>query len=60
MLAPAMRKKAIERAKTIQLNPTPDVSEIQGISDKLRQLLAPDDPFWPRWTYFAERFGVDL
>lgn len=53
-------EKAIETAKTIQLDPTPDVSEIREVSDKLRQLLASDDPFWPRWTYFAERFGVDL
>jgi len=53
-------EKAIERAKTIQLAPTPDVSEIQEVSDRLRQLLASDDPFWPRWTYFAERFGVVL
>ncbi len=53
-------EKAIETAKTIQLNPTSDASKVQEISDKLRQLLAPDDPFWPRWTYFAERFGVDL
>ena len=53
-------EKAIETAKTIQLTPTPDASKVQEISDKLRQLLSPDDPFWPRWTYFAEQFGVDL
>ena len=53
-------EKAIEAAKAIQLNPTPDFSEIREASDMLRHLLAPDDPFWPRWTFFAERFGVDL
>lgn len=48
---------AIESAKSIQLSQTPDASAIQEISRDLRRLLAPDDPFWPRWTFFAEQFG---
>ena len=53
-------EKVIEEAKTIQLSPDPDVSAVRRVSDELRRLLAPDDPFWPRWTFFAERFGIDL
>lgn len=53
-------EKTIEKAKAVQLNPEPDVSAIRRISNELRRLLSPDDPFWPRWTFFAERFGVDL
>lgn len=53
-------EQAIEEAKAVQLDRTPDVAVIQAVSDDLRSLLAPDDPFWPRWIYFAERFGVNL
>lgn len=53
-------ERAIEQAKALQLCQDPDFDEIQKLSDDLRRLLATDDPFWPRWTYFAEGFGVNL
>ena len=53
-------ERAIERAKAVQLTQNPDISEVETISDNLRHLLPPDDPFWPRWVFFAEQFGIDL
>ena len=53
-------EKAIERAKIVQLSQEPDVDAIHKVSDDLLRLLAPDDPFWPRWIFFAERFGVNI
>ena len=53
-------ERVIEQAKTVQLCKNPDIDEIQRLSNDLRRLLAPDDPFWPRWTFFAERFAVEI
>ena len=53
-------ERAIERAKAVQLTQNPDISEVETISDNLRHLLPPDDPFWPRWVFFAEQFGIAL
>ena len=53
-------EREIEAAKALQLSQNPDVVQIRKVSDNLRHLLAPDDPFWPRWIFFAERFGVVL
>ena len=53
-------EQAIERAKAVQLTQNPDISVVETISADLRHLLAPDDPFWPRWIFFAEQFGIDL
>ena len=53
-------EKAIEKAKEVQLTQNPDISVVETISDDLRHLLPPDDPFWPRWVFFAEQFGIDL
>ena len=53
-------EKAIEKAKEVQLTQNPDVSTVKMISDDLCRLLPPDDPFWPRWVFFAEQFGIDL
>ena len=51
-------EKAIEEAKALQLQPQPQKQEIQSVHDKLQQLLAPDDDFWPRWRYFATKHSV--
>lgn len=53
-------EKVIERAKAVQMSPEPNVDLIRVVSDDLRQVLGPDDPFWPRWSFFAERFGVHI
>ena len=30
------------------------------VSARLAQYLPAIDPIWPRWTFFAEKNGVDL
>jgi hypothetical protein len=51
---------AIENAKALQLLANPSVEEIRQVSGRLVKYLAQDDKFWPRWIYFAEKFGVQL
>ena len=48
---------AIEAAKKLQMQKDPPVVEVERVDAALRRCLAPDDPFWPRWVYFAERVG---
>lgn len=51
---------AIEAAKTLQLRDSIEHSEVDEVTDRLRQYLAQDDRFWPRWIAFAERYGVKV
>jgi AAA domain, putative AbiEii toxin, Type IV TA system/AAA domain len=51
-------EEVIERAKSLQLKREPPSEEVQKVSEDLVKVLAPDDQFWPRWTYFAEKHGV--
>ena len=53
-------ERAIERAKELQLSRKPDRSEVEEVSLRLIDALPDDDPFWRRWTYFAEQAGVEL
>ena len=53
-------EKAIEAAKDLQIGDEVEPTKVQKISDELMIVLAPDDPFWPRWITFAERYGVKL
>lgn len=53
-------ERAIEMAKRIQLADVQDPSEILRVTEELRRCLAPDDAFWPRWAYFAEKVGGDI
>jgi hypothetical protein len=50
----------ITRAKNIQLEDIPNKGQIQDIHQKLVNELAEDDPFWPRWIYFAENHGIKV
>jgi hypothetical protein len=49
---------AIEAAKALQLQDRPDPVDVRSVSEDLVKYLAPDDEFWPRWKYFAEKHGV--
>lgn len=49
---------AIEAAKALQLQDKPDPVCVNRVSEDLVKYLAPDDEFWPRWKYFAEKHGV--
>lgn len=51
---------AIEDAKELQRKRTPSKEEVQEVSNRLLNVLAQDDDFWPRWTYFAEQRGASL
>lgn len=53
-------EEAIEEAKQLQLTTEPRPEDVKRVSDKLMKVLAQDDEFWPRWTYFAEQRGVHL
>jgi len=52
---------AIEDAKALQMRDTAVTKEeVQEVSERLQEYLPDGDKFWPRWTFFAERYGVEL
>jgi hypothetical protein len=53
-------ERAIEDAKALQQQDSPEVAAVAEVSARLRQYLADDDKFWPRWLFFADRHGVTL
>ncbi len=53
-------ENAINEAKRVQLQDEPDDAAIQAIHEKLLLSLSQNDPFWPRWVYFAEQHGVKI
>jgi AAA domain, putative AbiEii toxin, Type IV TA system len=54
-------ERAIKDAKTLQDLDKDEVDPeaVQAVHDRLVKYLAPDDTFWPRWTFFAEQHGVE-
>jgi hypothetical protein len=54
------REAAIHEAIRLQQKQNPNKSEVEAVTQRLRSFLAPEDPFWVRWVFFAERFGVSL
>jgi AAA domain, putative AbiEii toxin, Type IV TA system len=53
-------EQALVDAKQLQMAEHPDPQKIKEVSARLAQYLPAIDPIWPRWTFFAERNGVDL
>lgn len=53
-------EQVIREAKDLQLDDEPSDEEIGKVHQKLLQCLAQNDPFWPRWIYFAEQHGVTV
>jgi hypothetical protein len=53
-------ERAIEDAKALQEQESPDTTSVSEVSGRLKQHLADDDQFWPRWLYFADQHGVSL
>ena len=51
-------ERAIEAAKTLQISQYPDALSVEKVSKELGRTLAADDPFWPRWTFYAEQVGL--
>ncbi len=53
-------EQVIEIANKLQLEDDVSKEEVQEVHDQLVKILAPDDEFWPLWTYFAQTRGVSL
>ena len=53
-------ERLIEQAKEQQLSDEPSLGEVRSITSELKKTIAPDDPFWSRWIYFARRLGEDI
>lgn len=56
----ANAEQVITRAKELQLADDPADKDVKAVHRELVQCLAQNDPFWPRWIYFAEQHGVVL
>jgi hypothetical protein len=53
-------ENTINAAKELQLQNNPDIKQIEIVHRQLLNELSADDPFWPRWIYFAEKNGVKI
>jgi len=54
-------EKALEKAKALQIRSQPaSEHEVREVNERLKQHLAADDRFWPRWVGFAAKFGVEV
>lgn len=54
----AEREAAIQEAVRIQSLSQPSKEEVEAATELLRRHLPIEDPFWIRWIFFAEDFGV--
>ncbi len=52
------RESAIKDALRLQRLPNPTKDEVQAVTDRLKDHLPAEDPFWARWIFFADSFGV--
>lgn len=54
-------ERAIKDAKILQelKKDQVDPNAVREVHERLVKYLAPDDTFWPRWTFFAEQHGVE-
>jgi hypothetical protein len=50
----------IKQAQELQLQDNPDKDQVDKVHKLLLNELSADDPFWPRWIYFAEKNGVQI
>jgi hypothetical protein len=53
-------EKTIYQARQLQLQDKPDKEQVNKVHKQLLNELSADDPFWPRWIYFAEKNGVQI
>ncbi|MDR1148251.1 MAG: ATP-binding protein [Spirochaetaceae bacterium] len=51
---------AIKQAQDLQLQDSPDKEQVDKVHKQLLNELSADDPFWPRWIFFAEKNGVQI
>jgi hypothetical protein len=50
----------INQAQKLPLQDNPGKEQVGEIHNQLLQELSANDPFWPRWVYFAEKNGVQI
>ena len=48
-------EQVIEAAKRVQLSDSPTPDEVTRLDARLKEVLSPDDPFWSRWVFFAQK-----
>jgi hypothetical protein len=54
------REEAIKQALRLQEEAAPSKQAILTATEGLANVLAPEDPFWVRWVFFAEKHGVAI
>jgi hypothetical protein len=54
----AEREAAIEDALRLQQSENPTTPEVEEVTNRLRLYLPAEDPFWVRWIFFAESYGI--
>ena len=52
------RETVIKDALRLQSLSNPTKAEIQEVTNRLKEHLSTEDPFWVRWIFFADSFGV--
>lgn|SRR5574341_162967 len=50
----------INRAIALQKEKKPSEAEVRKVHDLLQDTLPAEDAFWPRWIFFARKYGVNL
>jgi hypothetical protein len=48
-------EQILERARSLQLEKSPALDQVEHVHQELVKLLPDDDPFWARWSYFYEQ-----
>jgi hypothetical protein len=52
------REKAIREAIALQQTPNAPSDAVRAVHERLKEFLPAEDPFWPRWIFYAEDHGV--
>jgi hypothetical protein len=53
-------EQLIDVANKLQLDENAPKERVQEVHNQLVKVLAPDDEFWPLWTYFAQTRGAQI
>ena len=52
------REAAIQAAVELQQQEDPTTAAVQEMTAQLRRYLPSEDPFWVRWIFFAQSYGI--
>ena len=52
------RESVIQAAVELQEREEPTVKEVHDMTTRLGRYLAAEDPFWVRWIFFAQSYGI--